>query len=53
MIDRSDLTAAVNAGVLSSEQGMRLEAFLANRKKGVPIECRRRGERKSSLPFQL
>ncbi len=39
MIDRSDLTAAVNAGVLSSEQAMRLEAFLANRKKGVPIDA--------------
>ena len=39
MIDRSDLTAAVNAGVLSSEQAMRLEAFLANRRKGVPDDA--------------
>ena len=39
MIDRSDLTAAVNAGVLSSEQAMRLEAFLANRRKGPSDEA--------------
>jgi len=34
MIDRDDLKAAVNAGVLNSQQAMRLEAFLANRAKG-------------------
>ena len=34
MIDRGDLRAAVNAGVLSSEQAVRLEAFLANRARG-------------------
>ena len=33
MIDRDDLRAAVNAGVLSSEQATRLEAFLVNRAK--------------------
>jgi len=37
MIDRDDLKAAVNAGVLSSQQAMRLEAFLANRAKGVDM----------------
>lgn len=34
MIDRGDLKAAVNAGVLSSEQAVRLEAFLVNRARG-------------------
>ena len=34
MIDRDDLKAAVNAGVLSSQQAVRLEAFLVNRAKG-------------------
>ena len=33
MIDRDDLKAAVNAGVLSSQQAMRLESFLVNRAK--------------------
>jgi len=38
MIDRDDLKAAVNAGVLSSQQAMRLEAFLVNRAKGDTVE---------------
>ncbi|MEM8616438.1 MAG: hypothetical protein AAGF20_05835 [Pseudomonadota bacterium] len=34
MFDRSDLRAAITAGVLSAEQAARLEAFLASRKSG-------------------